>query len=393
MPRGRVPGPGRLIKRGAVWCLDMRDETGKRRFVSLSTNRATAMQLWPQLVHRRDMARHGLGNIAGQEKPLAELVAVYLADLKPRVSPRHHELVQSRLARLLTKLGPVRVADLKPMVVTRVRNELAAAGAAPRTANLSIDSLGACLRWCVRNELIAKNPVEHIERLPDGPAHATRRRRPLSDDEVARLMAAIEEEDRELARVAEVDGRTRVPQAPFLRFLVTLGARYGEARQIAWNAVDFEQRTVTLRASTTKSRKMRVLPLSDELVAMLRSLQAVQARALGRVPRADEPVFITANARPWCEPSNNIRRIFDRVLRRAGIRRVDPDGTSVDLHALRGTAATRWARRGVPLPVAQRMLGHADVRTTMAHYVRVGVEDLRAALDSAPGQGRRVESA
>ncbi|TAJ03419.1 MAG: hypothetical protein EPO68_17430, partial [Planctomycetota bacterium] len=71
----------------------------------------------------------------------------------------------------------------------------------------------------------------------------------------------------------------------------------------------------------------------------------------------------------------------DRVLRCAGIRRVDPDGTSVDLHALRGTAATRWARSGVPISIAQRMLGHSDVRTTMAHYVRVEVDDLRVAVD------------
>ncbi|TAJ12297.1 MAG: site-specific integrase [Planctomycetota bacterium] len=391
--RGRALGPGRLYRRGDQWALDWRDATGRRQHRSLSHDRRTAERIRSELIHKRDLERAGLGIEAGQETPLAELVASYIEDLRPRVCPRHHELVEARLTRLLAKLGPVRVQDLKPMLVTRARNEFAAAGAAPRTANLMIDSLGACLRWAARNELIAKNPIANVERLPDGPAHATRRRRPLTDDESARLLAAIDADDHRLAMAAEVDGRVRVPQAPFLRFLVTLGTRYGETRLIAWSAVDFERRTIVLRAETTKSRKQRVIPLNDELIAMLRALQALQARALGRVPRAEDLVFLTAHARPWCEPSNNIRRIFDRVLRRAGIRRVDPDGTSVDLHALRGTAATRWARRGVPISIAQRMLGHSDVRTTAAHYIRVEVEDLRVALEGAPAAARRSESA
>jgi site-specific recombinase XerD len=59
------------------------------------------------------------------------------------------------------------------------------------------------------------------------------------------------------------------------------------------------------------------------------------------------------------------------------------DETTVDLHALRHTAASRWARRGVPLVVAQRMLGHQDVRLTASVYVHVGVEELRVAVGEA----------
>lgn len=108
------------------------------------------------------------------------------------------------------------------------------------------DYLNACLRWAGKNEIVAKSPIANVERLPDGPGHATPRRRPLNDDDVARLLACIDQEDRELGRVAEIDGRTRIPQAPFLRFLLTLGTRYVETRLLAWNAVDFEQRTIVL---------------------------------------------------------------------------------------------------------------------------------------------------
>jgi site-specific recombinase XerD len=94
-----------------------------------------------------------------------------------------------------------------------------------------------------------------------------------------------------------------------------------------------------------------------------------------------EPVFRTPTGSAWCGPSNNLCRISLSVLERAGIRCVDVEGRAVDIHGLRHAAATRWARRGVSLHLAQRMLGHQDIRTTSSIYVHTGVEDLRVAVD------------
>jgi integrase len=392
MPRGRIPGPGRLVRRGAQWSLDHRDENGRRRFLGLSPNKAAAMQLWPEVIRRRDLARLGLGGVAGMDKPLAEVVAAYLDDLRPRVSPRHAAMVQARLSSLLGKLGPVRVQDLRPLAVTRLRNEALATGVAPRTANLPLDNLNACLRWAEANELVAKNPIARVARLPDGQAHARRRRRALGDDEVSRLLAAVDAEDRELARVAELDGRTRVPQKPLFAFLLALGTRYGETRLLTWGSVDFEQRLVVLQAASTKSRRQRTLPLSDELVGSLRALQGLQARVLGRLPSSVERVFLTAQGRPWCGPSNNLMRVFNRALARAGIRRTDVEGRTVDLHSLRHTCASRLVRRGVSIVHVQRLLGHRDVRLTAQTYSHVETEDLRAALEPAGAERRRIGS-
>ena len=69
------------------------------------------------------------------------------------------------------------------------------------------------------------------------------------------------------------------------------------------------------------------------------------------------------------------------MLDRAGIARRDALGRVVDIHALRHTAATRMARRGVPLVVAQRVLGHASPEMTAKVYTHLGLEDLRGAVD------------
>jgi hypothetical protein len=75
-------------------------------------------------------------------------------------------------------------------------------------------------------------------------------------------------------------------------------------------------------------------------------------------------------------------RIHDRVLRRAGIVKVDVEGRKIDVHALRHTYATRLARADVGMAKTQRLLGHASIATTAEIYTHIGVEDLRGAVDS-----------
>jgi hypothetical protein len=76
-------------------------------------------------------------------------------------------------------------------------------------------------------------------------------------------------------------------------------------------------------------------------------------------------------------PTNNVARVLRRSLERAGIARLNEAGEKLDLHALRHSAATQWARRGVPIVHAQALLGHSDVRLTSRVYTHVAVEDLR----------------
>jgi integrase len=60
------------------------------------------------------------------------------------------------------------------------------------------------------------------------------------------------------------------------------------------------------------------------------------------------------------------------------------------LHALRHTAASRLARAGVGLVLAQKLLGHADPKLTARVYSHVEVEDLRAAVVALPGAARKT---
>jgi integrase len=71
-------------------------------------------------------------------------------------------------------------------------------------------------------------------------------------------------------------------------------------------------------------------------------------------------------------------------FRRAGIERVT-DAGHADLHALRGTFATRLAERGVPPAKMQRLMRHATYEMTMRFYVHLDVQALDEGLSVLAG--------
>jgi integrase len=401
---GRALGPGRLYRRTdsrgqASWFLDYRDGAGRRRREMLGRDKRIAERRRAELIHQRDLVLAGLGSIEGQARPLTELRDLYLEDLRLRVTPHHLINVEDRLDRALRELRCERVRDLIPHTAMNFRSRLVAGGLSHRTANLHVDTVSSMLRWGVQAGLIAQNPLEHLKRLPEGPKHVRCRRRAMTDEEIEGFLAAAQADDRHQAvrlaaettiasgtqgrRYAKRSRPTRVPQAPLWRAFVESGARYGELTALTWDDVDLDESVLTLRAEITKAGRERQIPLLDELAAALEGLLPIHESVLGRPAGPTDRVFLTPEGAPWGRPTNNLGRIYRRLLAVAAIPRVDAQGRKLDVHALRHTAATRMARAGVGLAHAQRLLGHSDPKLTARVYTHANVEDLRAALEAA----------
>ncbi len=231
----RALGPGRLYKRNGRWVLRWRDELGALRQKALAASKADAERIRADIIRRRDMSLAGLGSEEGQSLPLDEVVRAYLADLEPRVCANHYRNVEQRLERTLPKLGVERVRDLRPAHAVQLRSRVVAQGSGNRTANLYVATVSAALKWAVENELIARNPIAHVKRLPEGPEHRRRKPRTMDDDEIERFLAASEEDDQQNELTWDYK---RVPQTPFWRALIETGARYKEMRLTAWGDVD-----------------------------------------------------------------------------------------------------------------------------------------------------------
>lgn len=249
-----------------------------------------------------------------------------------------------------------------------------------------MDRLNAALRWAVECELIAANPLQHLRRLPEHAEHRRYRRRALAEDEIRKFIAASDRDDASWDEFL-FDRRgsaTRIPQTPLWIAFLETGARWGELSKAMWGDVDLAKGTLVLRAENTKSKRQRAVPLRTGLVERLRGLQAIQTEILRRLPTVTDRVCLTPDASVWPWHTANIMRVFDRVLEAAAIKKIDVEGRKLDVHALRHTAGTRMARAGVPVAHAQTLLGHSDPKTTMAVYTHLGVDDLRASIDSLP---------
>ncbi len=321
---------------------------------------------------------------------LEEIQREYLDDLRHRVTPAHYQNVELRLGRTFAALGVRAIEELQPLAVVRYRNRLLEEGFSNRSVNLVVDNLKTLFTWALENDLVETNPVRSIRRLPWGRDQQRCRRRALSEEEIKKFLRAAAEDDRQTARTWKRSGggrgdhrrrATRVAQAPLWRAFLEVGARWSELTRVPWQDMDIEKRTILLRAENTKTKKSRVVPLTDALVEDLRRLLRVHVRVLGRPSRGEDPVFLTPEGARWSRPTNNAMRIFDRVLARAGIARVDHGGEKLDIHALRHTFGSRLARNGEGLVQVQRLMGHSDPKLTAQVYTHLGVEDLRGAIE------------
>ena len=381
MPRGRHPGPGCLYRRGRMWTLDYRDTDGRRRYRALSTDLRTAEQIRARIIHERDLARCGLLDVVGQERLVREVVEAYLEELPKRAQEHFVHQARKILGPFVALHGATMIKNLRVGSVLAVRDEVLAKGRSVRTANQYTQVIKGAFAWAATTGLIAASPIAKAKQLPVHDGHARRRRRALSEDEIGRLLAAVDASDVEYAQLLARNRIVRIPQRLLFQTLIETGCRWNEIRQLRWADVDFATRVVTLRAETTKSRRTRVVPIRAELAEELRWLRQFHEKALRRIPRATDPVFLSPVGRMWNQVTANLLIMFRRHLVRAGIPRVDGQGRTLDIHALRHTAASRMVRANVSVTFAQRLLGHSDPRLTEKIYLHLEVEDLRAAVE------------
>ncbi|WP_418001546.1 tyrosine-type recombinase/integrase [Mycobacterium sp. PDNC021] len=228
--------------------------------------------------------------------------------------------------------------------------------------------LRAVLDIAVRDGLIAKNPAAAVAR----PGVARREAEYLTADQTDALLAQC----------------TESRHYGSLVLIASTGLRRGEALGLMWRDVNWQRATLTVRntlgrvaGSLTLSkpkteRSRRTLPLSPELVAMLREIQAdqkVSAEKLGTEwDNRDGLVFVTDFGRP-IDPRNLTRTVTEAAAK-AGITGVTGP------HMLRHGAATQLLESGVHVKAVADILGHSSIAITGDIYGHSSQDHLRDAL-------------
>lgn len=403
--RQKGRGRGRLIRqKGAdgrfVYIGDWVGSDGRRHRRVLSSDKSVAERMLAKLVRERDLVTAGMVVEDGGAAFLAEVVDAYLRDLETFRRPSYVESVRRGLEKLKTVIGPVRVRDVTPSVMLERRKKRLSAGVAHRTINLEAGALKTCFAWAVRAGMLGANPLAHLKPLPTDATAVARERRALTDDEIARFLRSAQEDDAqaevrylELRFAARSDStrRTlgialrRIPQSPFWTTLLACGLRWGEACALRWEDIDVDAGALTIRAEVAKTKQARHVPVPSYLMDVLVRLRGLHASAVGWNPAAEDAVFLGPKGRPLTKrDSANALKLLQRILDRAGIPKVDAQERTIDIHGLRGTAASRMLRHGVDLALVSEILGHSDVRLTMKHYVDLRITDTAAAIAKVP---------
>ena len=148
-------------------------------------------------------------------------------------------------------------------------------------------------------------------------------------------------------------------EAHAIRLLMLTGARKSEILTARWEYVRLDLRILTVPLS--KSGRPRHIPLSDEAIAVIRSL-----------PRT--------TGSPWLFPGHaEGKPLSDVFLFRKKLRR-ELGINDVRIHDLRHTFASCLVNAGRSLYEVQKILGHSDPKITM-RYAHLGQASLLAAAE------------
>jgi len=146
------------------------------------------------------------------------------------------------------------------------------------------------------------------------------------------------------------------------------GCRLGELTNLTWQDVNLNDNLLTIGNNSyqTKGRKQRFIPIHPKVKEIL----------IKRFPKVirKEKHFVFCKTNGYSFTGDYFSKRFKRACRKAGI------DEGLHFHCLRHGAATKMILSGAPLPSVQKIMGHANIQTTMI-YTHPDLESLRDAVN------------
>jgi integrase len=336
-------------KRIRVWVQEFKDrphlvlqwhdpETGKRKSRSAETaDPEQAEDKRADLESDLNNGRHKDTSQMSWERFRELFEEEYLPGLRPGSQSRYREVLD-RFEELCSprKLAGVTERTLSALVAAMRRATVQGrAGHAPATIKHTLVVLRAALRWAVDQKFIAAVPKAPAVKVPK------KKPQPVPAESFERLLDKAP------------DRQTRT----YLLAGWLAGLRLAEARTLEWEPskdcpwVDLAQDRIWLPAEFVKAVEDQWVPLDPALRAALEAL-----------PRHGRKVFHFADAAGRPITSGGVSKRVRDLARKAGVK--------LTMRTLRRGFGCRYAGK-VPAQVLQKLMRHADIKTTMTFYANV----------------------
>lgn len=189
--------------------------------------------------------------------------------------------------------------------------------------------ISAFFEWLMKEDYISKNPCANI----NPPKKEDQIRKAFSDVELDAIKSACK----------------NMKERALVEFLLTTGVRVNELCEMEIGDIDFQSHKVTVKHG--KGGKMRVTYITD--VAQLHLHKYLLSRKI-------QSTHLFTNNRGEQITASGVRHILRVIGKRADVENVHP-------HRFRRTFATLLAGRGMKIQEIQKLLGHADISTTLEY--------------------------
>ena len=292
---------------------------GKRYHRSFKNSSQDEVQQF-EIVHKSELIKNGYDITKKKTYYLSDLIENAKTYFNAHYTrPTERDYVLDRFYKLVGNkvVEQITVSDIEKYINSRigkVKNS---------TINRDLDIIRRVFSLAMENELITVNPCKKLKKLRiENPPE-----RYLAKDEEIKLL----------------ENCNSIMRAIVITALYT-GMRQNEILSLKWQDVFFEENYII--ALNTKNNKPRKIPLVLKL-----------KEELLKLARISEYVFTSPAT---LSKYTNIKKTFSRTVKRSGI-------PHITFHQLRHTTASRLNELGVDIVTIQRVLDHADLKTTMRY--------------------------
>ena len=327
------------------------------------------------LAEARDLARDFLAAVARGNDPTAPRETLTFGDfikdiytpwvLENRKSGRATvDMIGANFKFLLPlPLESITVAQIEQWRSKRKKKD----GVKSSSLNRITAALNSSINWAVKRNIIEHNPIAKLERLSE--RDTVSKVRYLAEDERIRLMAALDEREKAIKEARNSHNQwlrdrgmeplpslDRLPFVDYLKPLIVLslstGIRRNSLLSLEWGDVNFSERTLLVRAATSKSEKQYYVPLNKLAFDTL-----TQWKAQSRKISSGSLVFPSPKDG---KKMDNCNSSWETLLKKAEIE-------NFRWHDMRHDFASQLVMKGVDLNTVRELLGHADLKMTLRY--------------------------